>query len=216
MTKKDLLKMIDKSTLKTDPDKSRIYDIYYPKIKALLTSIDDKEEIDELSSLEDFQKNADFENYIKDHTAPELETRFTQMFSQLEVFVKYKAAAEKYEDVGKEIADKYETVSKRKHRGYIILGAFMIVFAAAAAVFAILGIFEVLAYGEIIASICGVVDFFNGVVFFVYEHNEDLRSRLLSEEVQNCISKGEITPKFNKYVNKRILIGVVNVLIERG
>lgn len=214
MTKKDLLKMIDKSTLKVDSEKASVYERYYPQIKAILSSVEDNVAINDLSSLDEFVDADDFENYIKEHDVDELEMRFAQMCAQLEVWIKYcgvgRRIADKYETVGKKIVDTYKAVSDKKHKRYLVLGIITVLFAAAAATFAILEIFEVVDFGGEIASVCGVIDFFNGLVFFVYERNEDLRSELLSKEAGSSISEGRVTEEFERYSQKNILIGVVN------
>ena len=191
MKKQDLLTMIDCSILKNDVSKRALYDRYFKYIKAFLEFTGDSNvEIENLSSLSPFEgKTAKataelFDNFVRSASYSEEEICLAQIMAQIEQWVRNNAVCN--------MMVQYNDAERRKRKiGYSILAAAAILLACATATFAILEIVGVLDCGGLIASICGVIDFMNGVIFFTYECLDDRRAKEFGENTAKALRTGD-------------------------
>ena len=204
MTKKELLEMIDTSTLKFDRDKKVIYNKFFPLMKATLRFCPNDFELAPASSLAVWSDRKAFESYYKDTSIANLEDQFKAVLTDLNTlsedfiskepkYVRNSAIALAY---GSEAAQKKR---KRSRVVFIVFIALFILLSAATAVFAFLDNFGVIDAGNQIAGACGICDFVVGVGSVIYERIDDRRKQELGQEVEAAVNAGDASKLIPDY-----------------
>lgn len=204
LTKKDFLDWLGKSTLKHDSKKSYLYKKYFPLFKATLSFCPNGHELTPASSLSDWSKVDDFENFIRDSSEGEIEDRFKAVLTDLNTLAEdyISKNPQRVRNSVSALAYCNDTMMKKRKRNKVWFFIFISLFIALStvtAVFALLDNFKIVDFGDKIAGFCGICDFIVGVGSVFYEIFDDRRKDKIGTNTEDATSDGDITKLIPSY-----------------
>lgn len=217
MTKKELLErlalceknLMTVSRIDSDYDerKSKIELInkYYSLIDTALMFCPDEFLLDGLASLDGFESKNGPESFIKNNDCKEIDKRLNAILTEIKTLANMFANknSEKLRNAATALAIRNEWLSERQKKNHKIAFPIFIVFftvlSAIVVVFAGLDAAQFFAEGTsmakacaIVSAVAGALDVVNGVVFFIYERNDDKKKKENQNDLDHAISSKSI------------------------
>jgi hypothetical protein len=213
MTKEKFLEMINNSIVRKELkwaeelNTKEQCEYYLSKMEGILCAVEEDAEIN-FSSLKPFEKADSFNSFIRENDRSangwdNINKTLYGIMKELETWKRdYTKTHPEQDDNAMKTYQNYSNWYDKKAKGNnIFFWVMMVSFvlgAAVATTFAILETVGVIDTSHI-AEICGIVDFFFGVVFFVAEKVDDWKKEKMKRAADRAIQNGEV--KEFVYVN---------------
>ncbi|MCM1556109.1 MAG: hypothetical protein NC087_01100 [Anaeroplasma bactoclasticum] len=198
MTKENFLKMVETSTLDATLKKEYLY-----KYENLLAIVKPQQIL--IQDLNEFEKEYLFEIFIRNNDYEKIKSKLSDIYKKLNNWLIYNYIPlniKEIADVTKGLAHTARTavfkhkwdkiMHKRSHWLFILFIVLFCILSGAVAIFSFLEMFKVLKTNGEISAICGILDFINGIVFFIVERIDDAKKNSMEQKCDEALGNTEI------------------------